>query len=94
MVGVGDRIPHRLDAVSVRVMVVVGEGEQQEVVGVVLDQLPPDAPGIGVASPGARQRRLAGNPAARIQLAVEELVRAPHRMAEVRGDGHPPHQAL
>jgi hypothetical protein len=78
-VRVGDRVQHRLDPVRVRVVVVVGQREEQEVVEVLPYQLPADASRVGVPRSGPRQSGLAGDPPTCVQLAVEELVRSPDR---------------
>ncbi len=93
-VGVGDRVEHRVDPVGVSVVIVVGEREEQEVVEVLPHQLAAHAGGVGVAGSRTREGRLAGDPAAGIQLTVEELVGPPDRVAELGGHRHPAHQSL
>jgi hypothetical protein len=93
-VGVGDRGGHRVGAKAVRVVVVVGEAEEDEVVGVVLDQLLRDAGRVVVARAGPGQRGLAGDGAAAEQLAEEELVRPIDGVAEAGGDGAAAQQAV
>src|SRR4051794_28821561 len=75
-------------------MVVVGQREQQEVVEVLAHELPPDARGVLVAGPGPRQRWLAGHLPGGVELAVEELVRAPDSVPESRRQGDPAQHAL
>ena len=82
VVGLGDRLDARLRPVAVRVVVVVGQREEQEVEAVGLDQLRRAAGRVAVAV--ARDRgRLAGHLAAGVEVAVEELGRAPGVVAEL-----------
>ena len=75
-------------------MVVVGEAEEEEVVGVVLDELLRDAGRVLVARAGPGEGRLARHRARAEELAVEELVRAVDRVAEAGRDGAALQQAL
>ena len=93
-VGVGDRGRHRLRAEAVGVVVVVGEREEQEVVGVVGDELLRDAGRVLVAGAGPGERRLARDRPAAEQLAEEELVRPVDRVAEPGGDRAAAQQAV
>ena len=81
-VGALDRVDGRRRPVAVRVGVVVGQREEQEVVEAGRRQLRGAARRILVAAAGDR-RRLAGNRPARVELAVEELRRPPGRVAEL-----------
>ena len=83
VVGLGDRLDARLRPVAVRVIVVVGQREQQEVVAVVALQLGGAAGRVAVAVAGDRGR-LAGHLAAGVEVAVEELARAPGVVAELQ----------
>ena len=93
-VGVGDRVLGGLGPVAMRVVVVVGEGEEQEVVEVVPREIAPDAGRVLVASARARERRLARHLPAGVELAVEQLVGAPHRVAEAGGQRDAAQNAL
>ena len=93
-VGLGDRVDWRVGAVAVRVEVVVGEAEEEEVVGALADQLLADAGRVLVAGPGPAEGRLQPVGAAGVEVAVEELVGRPDRVAEVGGGGRPADQAL
>src|SRR5581483_7367626 len=79
---------------DVGVVIVVRKRAEEEVVAVVGDQLPADAGGVRVARSGARESGPAGDLPGRVELTVEELVRPPHRMAEVGGHGDPAHEPL
>ena len=68
----------------VRVGVVVGQREEQEVEQVVLDQVGADAAGVLVALPGHAERRRAAGVARVEQVRVEELAGAVDRVAELR----------
>ena len=82
-VRLGDRLDRGLGPVAVRVVVVVGQREEEEVEAVLLHQLDRAAGGVGVADAGDRGR-LAGDLAARVEVAVEELGRAPGVVAELQ----------
>src|SRR5262249_22626995 len=86
MIGLGDRLDARLGAVAVRVVVVVGQREQQEVVGAVPLQLDSAAGRVAVAAAGNRSR-FAGHLAAGVEVAIEELGRAPGVVAELESGG-------
>ncbi len=83
LVGAGDRLDRRFRPVAVRVVVVVGEREEHEVERVVADQLGSAAGRVRVAAAGDRGR-LAGNLAARVEVAVEELLRAVRVVAKLQ----------
>ena len=90
-VGLGDRLDRGLGPVAVRVVVVVGQREEEEVEAVLLHQLDRAAGGVGIADAGDRGR-LAGDLLAGVEVAVEELLRAPGVVAELqpgRVDRHP-----
>ena len=82
VVGLGDRLDARLGPVPVGVVVVVGQGEQEEVEEVLLGQLRRAAGRVAVAAAGDRGR-LAGHLAAGVEVAVEELGRPPGVVAEL-----------
>ena len=84
VVGEGDRLLRLPRPVAVGEVVVVGEREEHEVVEVLLDELAPDARRVGVAGGRPRQGRLAVDLPRRVELAVEELVRTPHGVVELR----------
>src|SRR4051812_25598167 len=77
-----------------RVVIVVGKGEQEEVVELLAGELATDARRIGV--PGARPRegRLARHSPAGVELPVEELVRPPDGVAKAGREGDPAQEAL
>ena len=81
-VGLGDRLDARLRPVLVRVVVVVGQREEEEVVEVLLHQLGGAAGGVAVAVAGDRGRA-AGHLAAGVEVAVEEIGRAPGVVVEL-----------
>ncbi len=85
-VGVGDRGGRRVRAPAVGVVVVVGEAEEEEVVGVLGDELLRDAGRVLVARAGPGEGRLARHRARAEELAVEELVRAVDGVAEAGRD--------
>ena len=88
LVRLGDRLDLGLGPEAVGVEVVVGKAEQQEVIGVLAHQLLADAGGVLVARARAPEGRDAARGAARVEVAVEELVGRPDRVAEVgRGGG-------
>ena len=95
VVGLGDRLDTRLRPVAVGVVVVVRQREQQEVEEVLLDQLRRAAGRVAVAAAGDRGR-LAGHLAAGVEVAVEELARAPGVVAELEPGrlDRAPHQSL
>ncbi len=86
-VGMGDRRRRLVRPPAVRVVVVVGEAEEEEVVGVVFHELLRDAGRVLVARAGPREGRLARHRARAEELSVEELVRAVDGVAEAGGDG-------
>ena len=73
----------------VRVRVVVGQREQQEVEEVVLDQVGAHAARVPVALAGHPERGRAARVARVEQVRVEQLARAVHRVAELRRLGDP-----
>ena len=86
-VGLADRVDLRVGAALVRVPVVVGQRQQQEVEQVVLDHVRGHAPGVPVAHAGHAERRAAAGAPRGEDVGVEQLARAHHRMAhERRGD--------
>jgi hypothetical protein len=93
-VGPRDRVDARPRPEPVGVEVVVGEAEQEEVERILVHELLGDAGRVLVAGAGTGERRPAPGRAARVDVAVEELVRAPDRVAEVRRRGRPTRQAL
>jgi hypothetical protein len=80
-VGGGDRVDLRVRAVAVRVGVVVGQRQQQEVEQVVLDEVGAHAAGVLVADPREAQLRAARRLAAGEDVGVEQLLGAHHRAA-------------
>ena len=74
----------RVRPVLVRVRVVVGQRQQQEVEEVVLDQVRAHAAGVLVAQARHPELALAAGRAARVDVGVEELARAEDRAAEER----------
>ena len=82
VVGLGDRLEARLRPVAVRVVVVVGKREEQEVEAVGLGQLGRAAGRVAVAIAGDRGR-FAGNLATGVEVAVEELGRPPGVVAKL-----------
>ena len=79
-----------VETVLVRVPVVVGQREQQEVEEVVLDHVAGHAAGVAIANAGHAQGGAAGGAARGEDVRVEELARPHHRMAHERG--HDPRQ--
>ena len=82
LVGGGDRGDLGERPVAVRVRVVVGQREQQEVEQVVLDQVRADAARVLVAHPRHPELRAAAGLARGEQVGVEELARAVDGVAE------------
>ena len=82
----GDRLDARPGAVTVRIVVVVGQGEEQEVEVPRADQLGGAAGRVAVSAAGDRGR-LAGHLAARVEVAVEELGGSPGVVAELQPGG-------
>ena len=81
-VGLRQRVDLRERPVLVRVRVVVGEREEQEVEQVVLDHVLADAAGVLVADARQAELRAARRAARREDVGVEELLRPVHRVAE------------
>jgi hypothetical protein len=93
-VGLGDRGHLGVRAVLVRVRVVVGQRQQQEVEEVVLDEVRADAAGVLVAEARHAELAAALRAAARVQVGVEELLRTLDRAAEERLPGDPGQRAV
>ena len=93
-VRLADRLEGGLRAVPVRMEVVVGQAEEQEVVGALADQLLGDAGGVLVPRPRPGEGRSAIGRAAGVEVAVEEFVGAPDGVAEVGRRGCPLRQPL
>ena len=87
-VGGGDRGQLAVGAVLVRVPVVVGQGQQQEVEQVVLDHVLRHAARVAVAHAGHAERRAAARAARGEDVGVEQLARAHHRVARERAGEH------
>ena len=81
-VGLRQRVDLRERPVLVRVRVVVGEREEQEVEQVVLDHVLADAAGMLVADARQAELRAARRAARREDVGVEELLRPVHRVPE------------
>ena len=94
LVRLADRLHLGLGAVAMRVEVVVGQAEEHEVVGAVGDEVLGDAGRVLVPGAGPSEARPAAGRAARVEVAVEELVRAPDGVAEVGGGGGALDEAL
>ena len=86
-VGGRDRLDLRVRAVLVRVRVVVGQRQQQEVEEVVLDEVGADAAGVLVAHARDPHPRPAGRLLAGEDVGVEQLARAERRalVEQLRG---------
>ena len=89
-VGLRDRAHLAVRADLVRVRVVVGQREQEEVEEVVLDQIGAHAARVPVALAGHPERGRAAGVARVEQVGVEQLACAVHRVAELRRLGDPP----
>ncbi len=84
-VGLRDRLQLRLGTALVRVPVVVGQRQQQEVEQVVLDEVAGDAAGVAVAHAGHAERGAAAGLARGEDVGVEQLARPHHGVAHERG---------
>jgi hypothetical protein len=93
-VGLGDRGDLRVGAELVRVVVVVGQREQQEVEQVVAHEVVADAAGVAVAHAGHAQRAAAAGVAAGEDVGVEQLARAHHGPAHQRQRRDPRQRAV
>src|SRR5436190_13153243 len=80
-VGLGDRVEGRVGPMPVGVEIVVGQAEEEEVVGALPHELLGNAGRVLVARPGPRECRAASRGTAGVEVAVEELVGAPDRVA-------------
>ncbi len=88
-IGLGYRMGLLGRARTMRVGVVVGQREEQEVEQVVLHQVRSHTTGVAVALAGHAERGEAAGALRVEDVGVEELARAPHRMAELRRLGKP-----
>jgi hypothetical protein len=93
-VGLGQRVDLSLGPVAVRVVVVVGQRQQQEVEQVMRDEVGTDATGVAVAHARQAERAVAARRAAREDVGVEQLARPEHRPAHQRAGGDPCQQRL